>query len=81
MVIDKMASYVGKNGADFEAIVRSKGDPRFEFLNEKHEYHAYYKGKIEEFVGGEQRKEGDANVEMNGTAAKSKSKKVIGGSV
>jgi hypothetical protein len=25
LIIDKMASYVAKNGRDFEAIVRSKG--------------------------------------------------------
>lgn len=49
LVIDKMASYVAKNGADFEAIVRSKGDPRFEFLKETHEFHTYYKSKIKEF--------------------------------
>lgn len=55
LIIDKMASYVSKNGRDFEAIVRSKGDPRFEFLQEEHEYHSYYKFKIvecgEESVG------------------------------
>lgn len=49
LVIDKMASYVAKNGADFEAIVKAKGDPRFEFLNETHEFHAYYKSKIKQF--------------------------------
>ncbi|GJQ85386.1 su(w[a]) [Trypoxylus dichotomus] len=51
LIIDKMASYVAKNGRDFEAIVKSKGDPRFEFLNEDHEYHPYYKIRIRE--GGE----------------------------
>ncbi|KRT80374.1 hypothetical protein AMK59_8728, partial [Oryctes borbonicus] len=53
LIIDKMASYVAKNGRDFEAIVKSKGDPRFEFLNEEHEYHAYYKMKIKEFGEGD----------------------------
>lgn len=28
LVIDKMASYVAKNGADFEAVVRNKGELR-----------------------------------------------------
>lgn len=51
LIIDKMASYVAKNGRDFEAIVRSKGDARFEFLNEEHEYHSYYKVKIKECGG------------------------------
>lgn len=71
LVIDKMASYVAKNGADFEAIVKSKGDPRFEFLNENHEFFTYYKSKIKEF--GEQ-----ANKETTAVVVKSKPKKVIG---
>ncbi|RXG67963.1 Splicing factor, suppressor of white-apricot-like protein [Armadillidium vulgare] len=47
MVIDKMASYIIKNGSAFEEIVRSRSDSRFEFLNKTHEYHPYYKCKIE----------------------------------
>lgn len=65
IVIDKMASYVAKNGTNFETIVKSKGDPRFEFLNQKHEYHGYYKSKIKEF----------GTPEFEG---KNKPKKVIG---
>lgn len=49
IIIDKMASYVSKNGVDFERSVRSKGDSRFEFLNDDHEYHPYYKAKIKEY--------------------------------
>ncbi|XP_023241084.1 splicing factor, suppressor of white-apricot homolog [Centruroides sculpturatus] len=41
-IIDKMATYVAKNGDDFETIVKSKGDKRFEFLLPWHEYHSYY---------------------------------------
>jgi hypothetical protein len=37
-----MASYVAKNGTDFEVTVRTKKDPRFQFLEDGHEYHAYY---------------------------------------
>lgn len=83
MVIDKMASYVAKNGADFEAIVRSKGDSRFEFLNESHEYHGYYVGKIKEFAadgggnaaGGEKGEEDGSGAKA---AVKEKAKKVVG---
>ncbi|RZB39274.1 suppressor of white apricot [Asbolus verrucosus] len=46
IVIDKMATYVAKNGVQFEEIVKAKGDPRFEFLNENHEFYKYYKSKI-----------------------------------
>lgn len=51
VIIDKMAAYVAKNGADFENIVRSRGDPRFEFLTSKHEYNSYYKLKLNDCLG------------------------------
>ncbi|CAL1279987.1 unnamed protein product [Larinioides sclopetarius] len=41
-IIDKMAEYVAKNGEDFETIVKSKKDKRFDFLHPWHEYHNYY---------------------------------------
>ena len=37
-----MASYVAKNGPEFEVTVRAKKDPRFAFLEKGHEYHPYY---------------------------------------
>ncbi|XP_071534654.1 uncharacterized protein su(w[a]) [Panulirus ornatus] len=46
MVIDKMASYIIKNGPEFEAMVRSRDDPRFSFLKKTHEYYPYYRCKI-----------------------------------
>lgn len=51
LIIDKMASYVARNGSDFEAIVRSKGDPRFSFLVDSHVYNAYYKHKLKLYGG------------------------------
>ncbi|XP_045466219.1 protein suppressor of white apricot isoform X2 [Harmonia axyridis] len=48
VVIDKMAGYVVKNGGDFEKIVKSRQDPRFIFLKEDHEFHQYYRHKVEE---------------------------------
>nr|XP_006812803.1 PREDICTED: splicing factor, suppressor of white-apricot homolog [Saccoglossus kowalevskii] len=50
-IIDKMAKYVAKNGADFEATVRAKADSRFEFLLPWHSYHAYYEYKKKLFIG------------------------------
>lgn len=48
-VIEKMASYVVKNGPAFEELARTKGDPRFVFLNQSHKYHWYYLNCKERF--------------------------------
>uniref|UniRef100_A0A224Z4E5 Mrna splicing factor n=1 Tax=Rhipicephalus zambeziensis TaxID=60191 RepID=A0A224Z4E5_9ACAR len=45
-----MAVYVAKNGEDFETIVKSKGDKRFEFLLPDHEYHQYYLHKKQTYL-------------------------------
>ncbi len=52
-VIDKMASYVAKNGPDFEYVVKNKADTRFDFVHEWHQYNAYYeyKKKVAREVG------------------------------
>eukprot|EP00057_Strongylocentrotus_purpuratus_P028144 XP_011682618.1 PREDICTED: splicing factor, suppressor of white-apricot homolog [Strongylocentrotus purpuratus] len=49
-VIDKLAKYVAKNGDEFEASVRAKCDPRFEFLVPWHSYNAYYLAKKKMFI-------------------------------
>ncbi|XP_064612276.1 splicing factor, suppressor of white-apricot homolog isoform X2 [Liolophura sinensis] len=41
-IIDRMALYVAKNGVDFETVVKSKNDTRFDFLNPGHMHYAYY---------------------------------------
>lgn len=51
IIIDKMASYVAKNGRDFETIVKNKGDPRFNFLELSHQYHGYYAHKLTIYEG------------------------------
>lgn len=56
-IVDKMASYVAKNGIDFENIVKSKGDPRFVFLDPTHIFYPYYKYKLKEFGGDTEKKE------------------------
>ncbi|XP_038058671.1 splicing factor, suppressor of white-apricot homolog isoform X2 [Patiria miniata] len=50
-VIDKLAKFVAKNGTDFEASVRSKSDPRFDFLLPWHKYNTYYMQKKKMFIG------------------------------
>ncbi|KAH9525838.1 hypothetical protein Btru_002516 [Bulinus truncatus] len=49
-IIDRMAMYVAKNGAEFEMVVMSRNDPRFQFLNEFHAHHPYYKKKKEKYI-------------------------------
>nr|CAG4637846.1 EOG090X07RL [Chydorus sphaericus] len=41
-LLDKTASYMAKKGRHLEAVVLSKGDPRFAFLKEDHNFHPYY---------------------------------------
>lgn len=46
VIIDKTASYVLKNGKDFEDILRAKNDQRFTFLQYKDPYYKYYTFKV-----------------------------------
>lgn len=41
-IIDRMAMYVAKNGEEFAIVVKSKNDPRFQFLEPWHSHYAYY---------------------------------------
>ncbi|CAG0881621.1 unnamed protein product [Darwinula stevensoni] len=54
VIIDKMASYVAKNGRSFESIVKNRNDTRFAFLEETHPHHAYYEHKLHVYSGGTQ---------------------------
>ncbi|XP_059147044.1 splicing factor, suppressor of white-apricot homolog isoform X2 [Physella acuta] len=49
-IVDRMAMYVAKNGAEFEMVVMNRKDPRFQFLNEFHAHYPYYKLKKERFM-------------------------------
>ncbi|XP_037548548.1 splicing factor, suppressor of white-apricot homolog isoform X2 [Nematolebias whitei] len=49
-VIDKLAEYVVRNGLKFEASVRAKNDPRFEFLQSWHQFNTYYEFKKNYFM-------------------------------
>ncbi|XP_057674797.1 splicing factor, suppressor of white-apricot homolog [Corythoichthys intestinalis] len=59
-VIDKLAEYVVRNGLKFEASVRAKNDPRFDFLQSWHQYNTYYEYKKNYFM----QKEGKSFPEM-----------------
>ncbi|XP_071093718.1 splicing factor, suppressor of white-apricot homolog isoform X1 [Haliotis cracherodii] len=41
-IIDRMAMYVAKNGVEFEIVVKSKDDTRFQFLHPWHVHFPYY---------------------------------------
>ncbi|XP_017965340.1 protein suppressor of white apricot isoform X4 [Drosophila navojoa] len=45
-IIDKTATYVIKNGRQFEETLRTKSVERFSFLLPEHKYYAYYMYKI-----------------------------------
>ncbi|XP_055716949.1 splicing factor 3A subunit 1 [Phlebotomus papatasi] len=53
-IVDKTASFVARNGPEFEARIRQNeiGNPKFNFLNAGDPYHAYYQHKVVEFRDG-----------------------------
>ncbi|CAH3929805.1 unnamed protein product [Pieris brassicae] len=53
-IVDKTASFVARNGPEFEARIRQNelGNPKFNFLNAGDPYHAYYQHKVKEIREG-----------------------------
>ncbi|VDP93707.1 unnamed protein product [Echinostoma caproni] len=53
-IVDKTASFVARNGPDFESRIRQNeiNNPKFNFLNPPDPYHAYYQHKVREFTEG-----------------------------
>ncbi|XP_045467739.1 splicing factor 3A subunit 1 [Harmonia axyridis] len=53
-IVDKTASFVARNGPEFEARIRHNelGNPKFNFLNPGDPYHAYYQHKVNDFREG-----------------------------
>lgn len=51
VVIDKTATYVAKNGVEFEQTLRKKNDVRFQFLDKSNEFNQYYMFKVNEIRG------------------------------
>ncbi|TMS35347.1 hypothetical protein L596_002771 [Steinernema carpocapsae] len=53
-IVDKTATFVARNGLDFETKIREKeaGNPRFSFLNPSDPYNAYYRNKVQLLQNG-----------------------------
>uniref|UniRef100_A0A1B6CAA6 Splicing factor 3A subunit 1 n=1 Tax=Clastoptera arizonana TaxID=38151 RepID=A0A1B6CAA6_9HEMI len=53
-IVDKTASFVARNGPEFESRIRQNelGNPKFNFLSFGDPYHAYYQHKVKEFHEG-----------------------------
>ncbi|XP_065333947.1 splicing factor 3A subunit 1 [Cloeon dipterum] len=53
-IVDKTASFVARNGPEFEARIKANeiGNPKFNFLSTGDPYHAYYQHKVSEFRSG-----------------------------
>ncbi|XP_071040849.1 splicing factor, suppressor of white-apricot homolog [Parasteatoda tepidariorum] len=64
-IVNKMAEYVAKNGEDFETIVKSRKDKRFDFLNSGHEYYNYY---VYQRDNAKKRDSGSSNEQNNAGA-------------
>ena len=52
--MDKTASFVARNGPEFESRIRQNelNNPKFNFLNGGDPYHAYYQHRVEEIREG-----------------------------
>ena len=53
-IVDKTASFVARNGPDFEVRIRQNeiNNPKFNFLNSEDPYHAYYQFKVKDLRDG-----------------------------
>ncbi|XP_063957243.1 splicing factor 3A subunit 1-like isoform X1 [Lytechinus pictus] len=53
-IVDKTASFVARNGPEFESRIRQNeiSNAKFNFLNPGDPYHAYYRHKVKEFQEG-----------------------------
>ena len=53
-IVDKTASFVARNGVEFESKIRmnEQSNPKFNFLNPGDPYHAYYQHKVQESRSG-----------------------------
>jgi len=53
-IVDKTASFVARNGPEFETRIRQNeiNNPKFNFLTLNDPYHAYYRHKVKEFQEG-----------------------------
>ena len=58
-IVDKTASFVARNGPEFENRIRQNevSNPKFNFLQPTDAYHAYYQHKVGEFKEGRGKKD------------------------
>ena len=57
-IVDKTASFVARNGPEFENRIRQNevNNPKFNFLQPTDAYHGYYQHKVSEFKEGRGKK-------------------------
>jgi len=62
--VDKTASFVARNGPEFEARIKlnEQNNAKFNFLSKGDPYHAYYEFRVKEF------QEGKGNTQQSTTA-------------
>lgn len=63
-LVDKTASYMARNDRNLEAIVKTKGDARFSFLDEDHALHSYYLEKLSLYRQLHAEKEAQVDVDV-----------------
>ncbi|KAI1293795.1 Protein suppressor of white apricot [Halotydeus destructor] len=70
-IIDKLASYVSKNGNEFEMSIKKRNDERFDFLSPGHMFHSHYiKKKL--FYLDQRREEAASLLQKQNETAESK---------
>ncbi|KAK2714050.1 splicing factor, suppressor of white-apricot homolog isoform X2 [Artemia franciscana] len=75
IIIDKMATYVAKNGREFEATVSAKNDPRFDFIKPENIHRPYYDFKVVKYIEMiKEKKETEQAQESSDTAPKNEKK-------
>lgn len=67
-IVDKTASFVARNGPEFEARIRQNeaNNSKFNFLGPTDPYHAYYRHKVKEFLEGKGQEPAAPKVPMKG---------------
>ncbi|XP_039262262.2 splicing factor 3A subunit 1-like [Styela clava] len=68
-IVDKTASFVARNGPEFEARIRQNeaNNSKFNFLSPTDPYHAYYRHKVKEFLEGKGQEPAAPKAPIKGT--------------
>ena len=75
-IVDKTASFVARNGPDFEQRIKQNEvqNPKFTFLNNGDPYHAYYQHRVQEIRDGKESSPGIPNKVQESTPTAGKIK-------